>query len=118
MSPETHPFGPEEMAVFRERTQRYLRDNADALRPVDTEVASVIITRAMQDLIHGTAHEIDTITLAADGREIDISSLTDLIRVERCREPPGRLRRLHVDRWVGCDHVRVNEEAQELTHGR
>ena len=57
LSQDPSPLSPEHMAIFRDRMRRYLRENAAALRPVDPDVAAVVVTRAMQALIHGTAVE-------------------------------------------------------------
>lgn len=51
------PLPPADFAQFRERTAAYLRANADRLRPVDPELAAVIITRATEALVHGLARD-------------------------------------------------------------
>ena len=48
-----NPLTPEELEGFRARTAEYLRANAEGLRPLDPELAAVIITRATEALVHG-----------------------------------------------------------------
>jgi AcrR family transcriptional regulator len=53
VSATRQPLSSEELAEFRGRTAEYLRANASQLRPVDPELAAVIITRATEALVHG-----------------------------------------------------------------
>ena len=53
VSPAKSPLTPADFADFRERTAAYLRANADKLRPLDPDLAAVIITRATEALVHG-----------------------------------------------------------------
>ena len=48
-----NPLTPEQMTEYRERTAAYLRSHAGQLRPVDPELAAVVITRATEALLHG-----------------------------------------------------------------
>jgi hypothetical protein len=45
--------GRSQLEGFRTRTAEYLRANAEGLRPLDPELAAVIITRATEALVHG-----------------------------------------------------------------
>ena len=51
------PLTPEEFAVFRQRTAEYIRENSRALRPLDPELAAVIITRSSEALVHGLVRD-------------------------------------------------------------
>ena len=51
------PLSPDDFAEFRERTAEYLRANAAGLRPLDPELAAVIVTRATEALVHGLVRD-------------------------------------------------------------
>ena len=51
------PLSPDDFAKFRARTADYLRANADALRPLDPELAAVVVTRATEALVHGLCRD-------------------------------------------------------------
>ena len=57
VSDATSPLSPGDFAPFRSRTADYLRSNADALRPLDAELAAVIVTRATEALVHGVCRD-------------------------------------------------------------
>ena len=54
---ERHAFTPEDDAAFRRLAQRQLEENRDTLRPLDPEMASYVLVRTHQALVHRTAHE-------------------------------------------------------------
>jgi AcrR family transcriptional regulator len=54
---EPSPLTPEDMAGFREATRRYLEAHPEAVRDLDPELASVVVTRAALALVHTTAIE-------------------------------------------------------------
>ena len=54
---EPSPLTPEDMAGFREATRRYLESHPEAIRDLDPELASVVVTRAALALVHTTAIE-------------------------------------------------------------
>lgn len=53
----TAPLSPEAFAAFRERTEQYIRANAEQLRPVDPALAAVVITRATEALLRGLGRD-------------------------------------------------------------
>ncbi len=53
VAPAKSPLTPADFTEFRERTAAYLRTNAGQLRPLDPELAAVIITRATEAVVHG-----------------------------------------------------------------
>jgi AcrR family transcriptional regulator len=57
LSADERPLTPEDLREFRRRMQSYLEEHATSLRPMDAALASYIGTRAMEALLHGTAHD-------------------------------------------------------------
>lgn len=52
-----HPLTPEQWRAYRERTALYLREHEADLRPVDPDLAAVVVTRAAEALVHGLGLE-------------------------------------------------------------
>jgi AcrR family transcriptional regulator len=57
LSADERPLSADELRGFRARMQSYLEANAASLRPLDPALASYVGTRAMEALLHGTAHD-------------------------------------------------------------
>ncbi len=54
---DPEPIDAEALAGFRRTTQAYLQQQADAVRDVDPELASMVVTRAALALVHTTSVE-------------------------------------------------------------
>ena len=57
ISSDARPLTPDELREFRRLMQSYLEEHAASLRPMDAALASYVGTRAMEALLHGTAHD-------------------------------------------------------------
>jgi AcrR family transcriptional regulator len=54
---DTAPLTREEFAAFRSGTEQFVRAHAEQLRPVDPELAAVVLTRAAEALLRGVARD-------------------------------------------------------------
>ena len=104
------------LAAIRDRVELLLQDVTNATW------AAGDLDEAIQEALErytkiNPAREIDTVTLAADGREIDISTITDYLSIERVwwdydvadpRHPP---RWRDFELWPG-DIVYINDSAE------
>lgn len=54
---EEHRVPPEADVAIRRMAEEKLAENRDQLRPLEPEMASFVVVRTMQALIHDTAHE-------------------------------------------------------------
>lgn len=88
------------LAELRDRVEAYLQDSTNATWSTDD--IDEALRQALQEYTLVTpARTIATLTLAADGREVDISSLTTLIHVERAWWPYTSTAPEHPPNW--CD---------------
>ena len=54
---QPHALAPEDDAALRRLAQQKLEEKLHELRPLDPEMASFVLVRTQQALIHRTAHE-------------------------------------------------------------
>ncbi len=72
----------ETLATLTDRVETTLSDSTNA-RWAAGDIEEAIEKAVEQFTIRSPHHKLDTVTLSSTGREVDISSLTDLVRVEK-----------------------------------
>lgn len=108
------------LAAIRDRVETLLQDTGSATW------AAGDIDEAIQEALErytkiNPAREIDTVTLAADGREIDISTITDYLSIERVWWDYDVADPLHPPRWRDFelwpgDIVYINDSDEPQTN--
>lgn len=80
--PLTVAVSPETMTTLTDRVEITLRDSTNQ-RFIEADIQEAIEKAVEQYSLYSPHHLIDDVALSAAGREIDISAITDLVRVEK-----------------------------------